>query len=54
MRKRVKVWCPDCKKYVVPLEFWEPTEEGARDIMWGADPESVSWELHAREATQFF
>jgi len=45
-------WCPDCKRYVGAIEDWEPTEEGQREICWGADPESVPWYLASRTCSR--
>lgn len=41
----VKVWCPECKKFVEPIVEWEPIEEDAIELSLGADPETIQQEM---------
>ena len=45
----VTVKCPSCGETVHPIFYSETDEDGIRDLLWGADPETVAWCLEGAE-----
>jgi len=46
------ITCPCCGRCVKPLLFFDTTEEGYRELGWGADPETVPWFLVSAECPE--